>query len=61
MGIEIDFTEYCESGIPCLEASSAVTAQYSSYLGVIPGKVLADIYDKYGSKLLEGNVRPFSG
>lgn len=57
--IEIDFTEYCESGIPCLEASSAVTDQYSSYLGVIPGKVLADIYDKYGSKLLEGNVRSF--
>lgn len=57
--IEIDFTEYCESGIPCLEASSAVTDQYSSYLGVIPGKILADIYDKYGSKLLEGNVRSF--
>lgn len=57
--IEIDFTEYCEDGIPCLEASSAVTDQYSSYLGVIPGKVLADIYDKYGSKLLEGNVRSF--
>lgn len=57
--IEIDFTEYCESGIPCLEASSAVTDRYSSYLGVIPGKVLADIYDKYGSKLLEGNVRSF--
>lgn len=57
--IEIDFTEYCKGGIPCLEASSAVTDQYSSYLGVIPGKVLADIYDKYGSKLLEGNVRSF--
>lgn len=57
--IEIDFTEYCESGIPCLEANSAVTDQYSCYLGVIPGKVLADIYDKYGSKLLEGNVRSF--
>lgn len=57
--IEIDFTEYCEGGIPCLEASSAMTEQYSSYLGVIPGKVLADIYDKYGSKLLEGNVRSF--
>lgn len=57
--IEIDFTEYCKEGIPCLEASSAVTEQYSSFLGVIPGKVLADIYDKYGSKLLEGNVRSF--
>lgn len=57
--IEIDFTEYCENGIPCLEASSAVTEQYSSFLGVIPGTVLADIYDKHGSKLLEGNVRSF--
>lgn len=57
--IEIDFTEYCEDGIPCLEASSAGTEQYRSFLGVIPGKVLADIYDKYGSKLLEGNVRSF--
>lgn len=57
--IEIDFKEYCENGIPCLEASSAATNQYRSYLGVIPGSVLADIYDKYGSKLLEGNVRSF--
>lgn len=57
--IEIDFTEYCENGIPCLEASSAVTEQYCSFLGVIPGSVLADIYDKHGSKLLEGNVRSF--
>ncbi len=57
--IEIDFKQYCEEGIPCLEASSAATDQYSSYLGVIPGSTLADIYDKYGSKLLEGNVRSF--
>ena len=57
--IEIDFKKYCEEGIPCLEASSAATDQYSSYLGVIPGSVLADIYDQYGSKLLEGNVRSF--
>ena len=57
--IEIDFKEYCGEGIPCIEASSASTEQYSSYLGVIPGTVLADIYDKFGSRLLEGNVRSF--
>jgi hypothetical protein len=57
--IEIDFRQYCGEGIPCLEASSIATDQYSSYLGVIPGSVLADIYDRYGSKLLEGNVRSF--
>lgn len=57
--IEVNFKDYCSEGIPCLEASTAATDQYSSYLGVIPGTVLADIYDKYGSKLLEGNVRSF--
>lgn len=57
--IEIDFKKYCAEGIPCIEASSASTKQYSSYLGVIPGSVLADIYDEFGSKLLEGNVRSF--
>lgn len=57
--IEVDFREYTPHGIPCLEASSAATAEYNSYLCIIPGNVLADIYDKYGSQLLEGNVRSF--
>ena len=57
--IEIDFRDYTAEGIPCLEASSATTAEYNSYLCIIPGEVLADIYDKYGSQLLEGNVRSF--
>ena len=48
--IEIDFREYIPEGIPCLEASSAATAEYNSYLCIIPGKVLADIYDKYKNK-----------
>lgn len=28
-------------------------------MGIVPGKFLADIYLKYGSKLLQGNVRAF--
>ena len=32
---------------------------YTSYLAVINGKLLADMYIKYGSRLLEGNVRSF--
>lgn len=32
---------------------------YSSYLAVIPGKILSDLYLEYGSRLLEGNVRSF--
>ena len=32
---------------------------YSSYLAVVPGQVLSDLYLEYGSRLLEGNVRSF--
>ena len=46
-------------GIPCLVANDAATAEYTSYLCVIPGPALADIYDAYGSILLEANVRSF--
>lgn len=57
--IEIDFKAYSEDGIPCLEASNVAVADFKSYLCIIPGTVLADLYDKYGSSLLEGNVRSF--
>jgi len=32
---------------------------YCSYLSIIPGKLLSDIYEKYGPRLLERNVRAF--
>ena len=57
--VEIDFKGYTEMGIPCLEASAANNEDYKSYLCIIPGAVLADVYDTYGSQLLEGNVRSF--
>jgi len=57
--IFIEFGDYIQGGIPCLEASTAQTDEYRSFLCVVPGSVLADIYDKYGSRLLEGNVRSF--
>lgn len=57
--IEIDFKEHSEHGIPCMEASGTETKDFKSYLCIIPGVLLADIYDKYGSGLLEGNVRSF--
>ena len=57
--IEIDFQDYLEDGIPCIEANVGSDQKYKSYLGVIPGELLADIYDKYGARLLEGNVRSF--
>ena len=58
--VEVDFLKYTNGiGIPCLEASVANSEDYKSYLCIIPGNTLADIYDEFDSHLLEGNVRSF--
>jgi hypothetical protein len=54
----IDFSSVTDGGLPCIEAG-ADSNDYSAYLCVVPGSVLAGIYDQYGSRLLEGNVRSF--
>lgn len=57
--IVINFEDYVSGGIRCLEATNAQDAEYHSYLAVMPGTVLAQIFHKYGGRLLEGNVRSF--
>ncbi len=57
--LEIDTNDFDCEGIPCLKADLGAQSNYDAYLGIIPGKFLADIYLKYGSKLLQGNVRAF--
>lgn len=44
--------------IPCIESPSA-NSGYKSYLAIIPGNALATIYERFGSRLLEQNVRSF--
>jgi len=56
--IIIDFTENDSHGIPCLPAFTGSDTS-KSYLFVIPGNHLADLYDTYGERLLEQNVRTF--
>jgi len=56
--IEIDLTEFTEGGLPTLEANVGDTT-YRTYLCVVGGDVLARLYDQYGARLLEGNVRSF--
>lgn len=56
--LEVDFTEFAEGGVPCLEASQP-EGEYQAFLCVLPASILADIYDRFGSRLLEGNVRSF--
>lgn len=55
--IEIDFKKD-NFIIPCI-ISPLKNDQYQSYLAIIPGRALATIYEKYGSRLLEQNVRSF--
>lgn len=56
--IEIDFEELCGAAIPCLTVP-ADNEDYQAYLAVVPGDMLADIYKRYGARLLEMNVRSF--
>ena len=56
--IEVDFTSYIKKGVPCLNAHVDAT-EHRSYLCVLPGALLADVYERYGSRLLEQNVRSF--
>lgn len=54
INLEADF----DGSVPIILASGGVTKQ-ESYLGVLPGVTLAKIYDKWGARLLEQNVRVF--
>jgi AIPR protein. len=54
----VDFLQYGNSNVLCLEAGQK-HGEYTAYLCVIPGEVLAKVYDRFGSRLLEGNVRSF--
>lgn len=56
--LDIDFQEMFGKGIPCLRADLGLDS-YQSYLIVIPGEILSTLYEKYGSRLLEQNVRSF--
>lgn len=55
--ITIDF-DTLGYDISVLRASSDANA-FTSYIAVLPGAALADIYDKYGTRLLEQNVRVY--
>lgn len=56
--IVIDFVKMFGRGLPCLPANAGGAA-LDSYLTIIPGDWLAEIYDLYGGRLLEQNVRTF--
>jgi hypothetical protein len=56
--IEVDFIARFGVALPALSAPRAAE-DFRAFLAVIPGRMLAEIYDEYGSRLLERNVRSF--
>ena len=58
--IAVDLVSLIGNCLPCLHVP-AQNDEYDAYLAVLPGKVLSQVYDRYGARLLELNVRAFLG
>ncbi|WP_084304904.1 AIPR family protein [Phytopseudomonas flavescens] len=56
--LDLDFEQMFGKGIACLPAHLGTDA-YQSYLMVMPADVLATLYERFGARLLEQNVRTF--
>ena len=56
--LEIDLTEWVAGGVPALEITDSA-GDLRTFLAALPGRMVAELYAKYGSRLLEGNVRSF--
>jgi hypothetical protein len=52
--IVVDF----DNPLPCL-ATPETNQDFSVFLAILPGEILADLYKTYGTRLLELNVRSF--
>ena len=56
--VTVDFPSEFGMQVPCLELPKT-TEEYSCCLAVFPGDLLADLYERYGTQLLEKNVRVY--
>ena len=56
--VNLDFLDEFGKSLQCVKQPSQ-SERYSTYLAFIPGDTLADIYGKWGTKLLDMNVRVF--
>jgi len=58
--IFVDLVALTGAPVPCLHVPSD-HGGYEAYLAVLPGEALSRIYERYGVRLLELNVRAFLG
>lgn len=56
--VTVDLTDFVAGGLPCIEAPQA-NESYACYLAVLPGTMLYELYEEYGQRLLQLNVRSF--
>lgn len=56
--LDLDFVQMFGKGISCLPAHLG-SETYEAYLMVMPAEALANLYEKFGARLLEQNVRTF--
>lgn len=56
--LELDLSSLPEGGIACVEIPNQHSG-YASFVAVVPGKMLHDLYEEYGQRLLELNVRSY--
>lgn len=54
----VNFSEVCGDALPCVYIPGEMI-DYDYALTVIPGEALHFVYEKYGARLLEANVRSF--
>lgn len=57
--IVVDLVESGHGPLACLDCG--YEGDYRAYLAALPGALLAEVYERYGTRLLELNVRAFLG
>lgn len=56
--VEIDLAKYTDAPVACLPLLQPAD-DYMAYLAILPGELLCKLYEEFGSRLLEMNVRSF--
>lgn len=57
--ITVNCSDFGIEGIQCIKANVSSSNLFDSYMGVVPGLLLAKLFKQYQAPLLEGNIRCF--
>ena len=57
--ITVNCSDFGVKGIQCIKANVSSSNLFDSYMGVVPGLLLAKLFKQYQAPLLEGNIRCF--